>query len=99
LKKGDLFMPTTETLEVKSKGQVVGAFEYTAPENMKEAIEMDGKDRIFALYLTRRKADAMTKERTRLTGGGGVSREISKALKGLKPDKLAEVAKLLGVEL
>lgn len=92
-------MSKIESIEVKSKGEVVGTLEYEYPENLKEGIKMDGEEKVFALYSAQRKIKARDAERTKLTGGGGLPKAITKALKSADPNVVAEIAKALGVEL
>jgi hypothetical protein len=92
-------MSTTETIEIKSKGELVGSLEYVAPENLDEGIEMDGPDKVFSLYYAQRKIKARDAERNKLTGGGGLPKAITAALKSADPDTVAEIAAALGVEL
>lgn len=88
----------TETVEIKSKGQVLGTLEYEYPENLDEAIEADGEDVIFKLYAMKRKSNAMDAKRHEITGGGLPS-QIVKALKSADPEVLKAIAAELGMEL
>jgi len=91
-------MATTETIEIMSKGTLVGSLEYTAPETLEEAIEMDGDEKVFKLYVAQRKIKARDGERTKLTGGG-LPKAITAALKSADADTVAQIAAALGVEL
>lgn len=88
----------TESVEIKSKGQVVGTVDYDYPETLDEAIEVDGEDKIYKLYAQQRKIRFIDSERRRLTGGGLPS-QVTKALKNADPETLAAIAEKLGVEL
>ena len=92
-------MPKTETIEIKSKGQIVGNLEYVAPETLEEGIAMDGEDTVFKLYTAQRKIKARDAERAKLTGGGGLPKAITAALKSADADTVAQIAAALGVEL
>lgn len=92
-------MALTETIEISSKGQVVGSMEYEYPETLEEAIEMDGEDKVFSLYSAQRKIKARDAERNKLTGGGGLPKAITTALKKANPDTVAQIAAALGIEL
>jgi len=92
-------MAKIETMEISSKGQVVGTLEYEYPETLKEARQMDGDDKVFSLYLAQRKIKARDAERAKLTGGGGLPKAITAALKSADPEVVAQIAAALGVEL
>ena len=92
-------MSTIEKIEIKSKGEHVGELEYEAPENLKEGIKMDGEDKVFQLYSAQRKIKARDAERNKLTGGGGLPKAITAALKSADPETVAQIAAALGVEL
>ena len=87
-----------ETVEVKAKGQLLGEFDYERPGDLPEAIDTDGEEKVFKLYLQQRKIRWRDAKRAELTGGG-VNKELTKALKAADPDKLKMVAELLGIEL
>ncbi len=91
-------MSKVMNIEIKAKGELVGTLEYTYPENLKEAVEMDGKDKVFALYSAQRKIKARDAERTKLTGGGGLSRAVTSALKSADPEVVAKVMAMLKME-
>jgi hypothetical protein len=92
-------MSKIESIIIKSKGADVGTLEYEAPENLKEGIKMDGEDKVFTLYSAQRKIKARDAERNKLTGGGGLPKAITAALKSADPDTVAQIAAALGVEL
>jgi len=92
-------MSTIESILIKSKGQDVGTLEYEAPENLKEGIKMDGEEKVFQLYAAMRKIKSRDAERNKLTGGGGLPKAITAALKSANPDVVAQIAAALGVEL
>ena len=88
----------SENVEIKSKGQSLGEFEYTAPETLEEAITTDGAESVFKLYAMQRKIRFMDNKRRELTGGG-LPKALTEKLKGLDKEKLAQIADLLGIEL
>lgn len=88
-----------ETVEIKSKGQVLGTFDYEYPENMKEAIKVDGEDDVFKLYLAKRKIAFMDTRRRELTGGGGLPKNLREALKKMDPKELAALLAQAGVDV
>ena len=92
-------MSKIEIIEIKSKGEVVGSLEYEAPENLKEGIKMDGEEKVFVLYSAQRKIKGRDAERNKLTGGGGLPKAITAALKSADADTVAQIAAALGVEL
>ena len=92
-------MSKTESILIKSKGQDVGTLEYVYPENLEEAIEMDGDEKVFQLYSAMRKIKERDAERNKLTGGGGLPKAITAALKSANPDVVAQIAAALGIEL
>jgi hypothetical protein len=87
-----------ETIEIKSKGEVVGAQDYSYPETLKEAIQVDGEDTVFKLYAQQRRIRFADQQRRALTGGGGLPKGLRDALKNADPAKLKEIEKLLGVQ-
>ena len=86
-----------ETVEISSKGQVVGSLEYEYPETLEDAIDMDGEEKVYKLFAAQRKIRAIDAKRRELTGGG-LPKNILAALKEADPVKLAEVLKKLGIE-
>jgi len=88
----------TEALEVKSKGESLGSFDYPAPETLEEGLETDGEETVYKLYSMQRKIRWMDAKRRELTGGG-LPKTLTEKLKTLDKDKLAQVAALLGIEL
>ena len=91
-------MSTTVSLEIKSKGEVVGMLEYDAPENLSEGMDMDGEEKVFKLYAQQRKITAMNNKRRELTGGG-VPKALLSALKDADPEVLQKIAAEMGLEL
>jgi hypothetical protein len=88
----------TETVEIKSKGQVVGTPEYEYPETLDEGLEMDGEEKVFKLYAQQRKIRWAEAERRRLTGAGLPS-AVTKAIKNADPETLKRIADELGIDL
>lgn len=89
----------TCTLIVKSQGDEVARIEYEAPENLAEALEVDGEQIIFALYSKARKTNAMNAARAEATGTGGTGiRALMAALKE-RPDVLERLRKELDADL
>ena len=91
-------MAKTESVEIKSKGQSLGSFDYVYPETLEEGIEMDKADSVFKLYAMQRKIRFMDAKRRELTGGG-LPKSLTDKLRSLDKDKLAQIADLLGIEL
>lgn len=88
----------SESVEIKSKNQVVGSLEYEYPESFEEALEVDGEDKVFKLYMTQRKIRAIDAQRRALTGGG-LPKALIAALKATDPAVLAKLAGDLGIDL
>jgi len=90
----------TEELELKSKNVILegSPFDYTAPESMEEALEVDGEEKIFKLYMQQRKIRWMDSKRREVTGGG-LPKQLADALKSADPAILAAIAEKLGVTL
>jgi len=88
----------TETVEVKSKGQVLGSYEYEFPENLEEALDIEDDEKIYKLYAMKRKTNFLDAKRREITGGG-LPTQIVKALKAANPEVLAAIAAELGIEL
>ena len=86
-----------ETVEISSKGQVVGSLDYEYPETLEDAIDMDGEEKVYKLFAAQRKIRAIDAKRRELTGGG-LPKNILAALKGADPVKLAEILEKLGIE-
>jgi len=87
-----------EQVEIKSKGQSLGKFDYEYPDNLDEALDQDGEEKIYKLYAMQRKirwADAKRRELT----GGGLPKAVVDALKSADPAILKRIAEELGVEL
>jgi len=92
-------MSKIESIEIRSKGELLGTLEYEAPENLKEGIKMDEEAKVFMLYSAQRKIKARDAERNKLTGGGGLPKAITAALKSADPETVAKIAAALGVDL
>jgi hypothetical protein len=88
----------TETIEIKSKGQTVGEFDYSYPETLSEALDLDGEEKVYKLYAMQRKIRAVDTQRRVLTGGG-LPKSVVAALKNADPAVLARIAEELGVDL
>lgn len=88
----------TSTLEVKSQGTIVASLEYEYPENLDEAIAVDGEEKVLSLFLTARKTAEMNKARAEATGTGGVGvRALVKALKD-RPDLMERLKAELNLD-
>jgi hypothetical protein len=87
-----------EQVVIKSKGVIVGEFNYEFPEGLEEGLQLDGEDAVFKLYAQQRKIRFMDAKRREVTGGG-LPKSLTEKLKSLDKDKLAQVAELLGLEL
>lgn len=88
----------TEKIEIKSKGEVLGEFDYEYPDGLEEALEVDGEEKVYKLYIQKRKINFMDAKRRELTGGG-LPKQITAALKSADPEVIARIAEQLGVEL
>lgn len=88
----------SEKVEIKSKGQSLGEFDYSYPETLEEGIGADGEESVFKLYTMQRKIRFMDAKRRELTGGG-LPKTLTDKLRSLDKDKLAQIADLLGIEL
>lgn len=88
----------TVNVEVKSKGQVLGTFDYEAPVDLSEAVDVDGEDKIYKLYAQQRKIAFLNAKRRELTGGG-LPKALIKALKDADPDVLKKIAEEMGLDL
>ena len=88
----------TEQVQIKSKGEIIGEFDYEFPASLEEALEVDGEDKIYKLYVQKRKINFMDAKRRELTGGG-LPKQITAALKSADPEVIAKIAEQLGVEL
>lgn len=78
---------THQNVEIKSKGQLLGAFEYVEPDSLAEGVQMDGEEKVFSLYKQKRKTNWMDAKRKELTGGG-LPKKIIDALRNMPKDKL-----------
>ena len=88
----------TESVEIKSKKQSLGSFDYEYPETLEDAVEMDGAEAVYKFYAQQRKIRWMDAKRRELTGGG-LPKAITDALKAKSPDELRALAADLGIEL
>ena len=88
----------SEQVEIKSKGESLGTFEYAYPETLDEGISVDTADSVFKLYAMQRKIRFMDAKRRELTGGG-LPKALTEKLRSLDKGKLAQIAELLGIEL
>jgi len=88
----------SEKVEIKSKGQALGEFDYNYPESLEEGLSTDGEESVFKLYAMQRKIRFMDAKRRELTGGG-LPKALTDKLKGLDKAKLAQIAELLDIEL
>lgn len=85
-----------EEVTIKSKSlkePKTAVYEY--PETLEEAMKVDGAETVFKLYAQQRKIRFMDARRRVMTGGG-VTSAMAKAVKSASPEKLAQIAKLLG---
>uniref|UniRef100_A0A6M3KA89 Uncharacterized protein n=1 Tax=viral metagenome TaxID=1070528 RepID=A0A6M3KA89_9ZZZZ len=88
----------TEKVEIKSKGEVIGEFDYEYPESLEEGLQVDGEENVYKLYRQQRKIRFMDNKRREATGGG-LPKTLVAALKTLPPEKLAALAEQLGLDL
>jgi len=88
----------TSHVEIKSKGEIIGEFDYEFPDSLEEGLEVDGEEKVYNLYIQKRKINFMDAKRRELTGGG-LPKQITAALKSADPDVIAKIAAQLGVEL
>jgi len=88
-----------ETREIKSKGEVLGKYEYSYPENLSEALDVDGEDKVYKLYAQQRRIRSDDAERAKKTGGGGLPKALIAAIKGANPDLLKKIAAEMGLEV
>lgn len=92
----------SEAVEVKSKKVAVegSPFDYEFPETLEEALEVDGDEKVYSLYIQQRKIRFMDAKRKEATGGG-----IPKTLlnlikaKNLSEEKLLQLADALDLDL
>jgi len=87
-----------EKVEIKSKGQSLGEFDYEYPETLEDGIDLDGEEKVFKLYASQRKIRWVDSKRRELTGGG-LPKAVVDALKSADPEVLKTIAESLGVEL
>ena len=87
-----------ESVEVKSKGQVVGTLDYEFPDTLEDALEVDGEEKVYKLYTMQRKIRAIDAKRRELTGGG-LPRALVKALKSADPDVIRRIAEEMGLDI
>ena len=87
-----------ESIEIKSKNQSLGSFDYEHPSTLEEGLDMDGEDKVFKLYAAQRKIRWVDGKRRELTGGG-LPKAVTDALKSADPDVLKKIAAELGIEL
>ena len=87
-----------EKVEISSKGQVLGEFDYDYPETLEAALSTDGEEKIYKLYTAQRKIRWVDAKRRELTGGG-VPKAVTDALKNADPAVLKAIAEKLGIEL
>ena len=87
-----------EKIEVSSKGQSLGTFDYEYPATLEEAIDVDKEEKVYKLYAAQRKIRWVDAKRRELTGGG-VPKAVTDALKSADPDVLKKIAQELGIEL
>jgi len=86
-----------EDVEIKSKGELLATVPYEYPENLGEAIEVDGEENVFKLYLQKRKSDFQNDERRQRTQTG-VPKWMLAALRKMSREELEAKAKELGIE-
>lgn len=96
----------SETAKITTgKGEDKKVFEelYTFPETMEEAVQVDGTEKVFKLYLQQRKirwADGVRAEKT--TGTSAETKGLTAKIRELaktNPEALKQVAELLGIDL
>lgn len=83
-------------VEVKSKGSVLSTVTYEEPETLQEAFDVDGEEKIFSLYLQKRKADFLNNERRKHTSTG-VPREVLDKLREMSREDILKFAKEQGL--
>jgi len=88
----------TAKVEVKSKGEVVGTFDYEFPVSLDEALDVDGDEKIYKLYAQQRKIAFLNAKRRELTGGG-LPKALMAALKAADPEMLQKIAADMGLDL
>lgn len=86
----------TSTVQVKSKGKVLKELEYSEPETLQEAFDVDGEEKIFSLYSQKRKADFLNNERRKLTSTG-VPKEILEAMRSMPREELVKKLDEIGL--
>ena len=84
-------------VDVKSKGESLGVFPYEFPETLEEAIALDGPEKVFSLFAQQRKIRFADGKRAELTGSP--TKGLASKLKEAPPEVLAQIAKLLGMQL
>lgn len=91
-------MKTLPDLEVKGKGLAEPLkVDYPYPETLAEGIQVDGEEKVYKLYAQQRKIRFMDAERKKATGGG-LSKQLTAALKSVPQDKLLELLAAAGIE-
>ena len=88
----------SKPVEIKSKGQLLETADYTYPESLEEALEVDGEEKVFKLYMQQRIIRFRDARRNALTGGG-IPKEYMDAIKAAGPEKIKELLASLGVEI
>ena len=88
----------TALVEIKSKDVNLGNFEYSYPESLQEALQVDGEEKVFKLFTQIRKIRFIDEIRRQKTGGG-LPKEVVKALKSADPETLRKIAATLGLEI
>ncbi len=92
-------MARVETIEAKSKGQVVGTGEVTVYETVDEAVEAEGAQKVLDYFNRQNKINELNRIRAIATTGSSVPKVLRDRVMALSEDKRAVVAEALGIDL
>ena len=92
-------MARSETIEAKSKGQIVGTGEITVYETIEEAVEAEGAQKVLDLFNRQNKINELNRLRAAATAGTTIPKVLRDRVMALSEDKRAIVAEALGISL
>jgi hypothetical protein len=86
-----------ETIEAKSKGQVVATADISMPENLGEMVDMFGEENVFKKARQQYVIGEKDRIRREATEGFKIPKAIKDKLRAMDPNKRAEAASLLDI--
>jgi hypothetical protein len=89
----------TETVDVKSKGEVVSTVEVPVFESMEEAINEKGEGECLNLINRQNKSDIVNAERALKTRGTSLQAQVTRALKGKSREECTAIVEQLGLDI